>query len=153
MMRVTHTIIGFTVGLLVYYWVRNGYETLTLCLLLGSFCGVLPDFDLKISSKLHRGWGSHSFLTAVMVGIVTYVVFMFFSRLQSFALLGSVVAFLATLSHILSDMLTDSGVPLLWPLRRKRISLTPINSVNRVLNTIAVMVCLFFIWRTIMLIS
>ena len=151
-MRVTHGIIGFTVGFLIYYWIQIS-QLLPFCLMLGSFFGVAPDFDLYLSRKLHRSWLSHSFFTAVLVGITVYVGFMFFSRLQPYALLSSIVAFLATLSHILSDMLTDSGVPLLWPIRRKRISLTPINSVNRVLNTVAVMVCIFFIFRTLILIS
>jgi len=153
-MRITHGIIGFTVGLLIYYWVQDPtFKLLTLCLVLGSFFGVYPDFDFYLSRKLHRSWVSHSFFTAVFSMIILYTVFMFFSRLQPYAFLGSVVAFLATLSHILSDMLTDYGVPLLWPIRRKRISLTPINSVNRALNTISIMICLFFIYRTIILIS
>lgn len=48
-------------------------------------------------------------------------------------------AFVGELSHLFLDMLNPSGIPLLWPITRKRISLLPIQTGGKMDRVIGVL--------------
>ena len=73
---------------------------------------ILPDFDSFLGIK-HRTW-THS-----LVGLVVTVI----PLLLSYELF--LIAFLSYFSHLFADMLTVSGVPLLYPMKTKFYLLPP----------------------------
>lgn len=73
---------------------------------LAGFLSVMPDFDQPFG---HRGWFSHSFFAAFVLGLVAFIASMF-------GLFYAFLVFLMVSVHILLDLFTKSGVPLLYPL-------------------------------------
>jgi len=67
---------------------------------------ILPDFDSFLGIK-HRTW-THS-----LIGLVTTTI------LLSFSYNLFLVALFSYLSHLFADMLTVSGIPLLYPMEKK----------------------------------
>lgn len=102
---------------------------------------MLPDVDHRLPLVPHRG-PTHSLFFAAAVGgafaaISAFVgdQFVAFPRadLVSF---GFLVGFVAVGAHLLADMLTPSGVPLLWPLSDSTFSLSLSRADNAVVNAL-----------------
>src|SRR3990172_3512038 len=114
---------------------------LLVALGLGAAAALLPDIDSdeaeirqmtgtarskglagRVVSWLTRPFGGHRALTPTMLAwlIVTVWAGLYF-RGNGFAVAVSV----GYLSHLIADMLTPQGVPLLWPVYRKRVRLLP----------------------------
>lgn len=108
---------------------------------------MVPDYDQRVGFVSHRGV-THTLLFAVLVGVLVggaagalgdavgvgiegpIALFgvavperAFGAELAPLAVFGFLVGTLTTLSHLAADVLTPSGVPLLWPLSDYRFSL------------------------------
>lgn len=70
----------------------------------------LPDWDIKLKIK-HRGI-THTLLTSIVLTGITYL------ATQSLPI--TIGLFMGYVSHLMGDMMTVSGVPLLAPLSKKR---------------------------------
>lgn len=108
-------------------------------LTLGAIGGLLPDIDTatsKISQKLglvafvvgkvtrHRGVTHTIFLWTILWGLLAF----FFPETLTYCLAG----YIGCLSHIFLDALTPSGVPLLWPVHKKKINFLKIQTGGRI---------------------
>lgn len=100
---------------------------------------MLPDVDTLLPVVPHRG-PTHTLPFAVLVAGVTWAAATATGfgahpvgpvELSSFA--AGVAAF-AILSHLAADVLTPMGVALLWPLSRRRYTLSLCRASNRVAN-------------------
>ena len=94
-----------------------------LFLALAGLFSVLPDFDWPLQ---HRGWFSHSLFSA---GILSAAGFFASGDLRFPG-----VVFLAISSHLLLDLFTKSGVPLLYPWRDDTCGLRLFSAHNRAMN-------------------
>lgn len=141
----THQILGLTVGLGYFFSVtppEYGPATLGAVLVGSHLFALLPDLDqpaAKIWDSLpfgrtvgqmvdpfikHRNI-SHSILGFGLVGLVIYILLKYFPvywEINTFIVLESSLA--AYLSHLLADMITVEGIPLLFPYT-KMIGLPP----------------------------
>lgn len=131
-------------------WRLTGYLGVVVLVAAG-----LPDWDLRIPLLTHRG-STHTLAFAFVVGIATAVVvdaLVASSLTGSLPLLaieivgadlgyplrtahglGFVVGVLGVGSHLVGDVLTPAGVPLLWPLSAEKYSLKVVNSANERAN-------------------
>jgi len=135
----THQIIGQTVGLTTYFVLAgNGYDpaTFAFTVVVSSVAALLPDIDQPSSSLWrsipmgrtagafvdpfikHRNL-SHSLLGTVIVGAAAYWLT---SLMPSYWGVNTEIilwVFLASyLSHLVADMVTVEGIPLLFPYQR-----------------------------------
>lgn len=92
------------------------------------FISLLPDIDTPksligkpfypLSKWLYRKYGhrtiTHSILFALILTLITYI----FQRLQIIPPHYAIIVFFAYFGHLLLDMLTTTGVPLLYPFWR-----------------------------------
>ncbi len=74
-------------------------------LVLGLCVSIIPDLDKLLG---HRRWFSHSPFSAAFLSLVV---------LPLSSPLHSLVVFVSLISHILLDLVTKSGLPLLYPVR------------------------------------
>jgi len=98
-------------------------------ILLGALVAVVPDLDHPFG---HRGWFSHSILAISVMSVIIY----FFAR--DVALL--ITVFIALGSHLLADLITKSGIPLLYPAVKKSISIPLFPSTGRKTNKLAALI-------------
>lgn len=98
----------------------------------------IPDYDLYVPWIRHRG-PTHSLLFLVLfalslaglaLAVTDHLGLEPYPAVHLTALVGAV----AVASHLMADVLTPSGVPLLWPLSDKRFSLDLALSTNPVAN-------------------
>lgn len=139
MMGRTHQILGITSGLVTFTNMapyQYGPATAFAALFLSSFGALIPDLDrptAKIWSSLpggktigrlvdplfkHRNF-SHSILGVIFFSLLLWRLFLVFPSYwgvnTNLVLICFIVAFF---SHLIADMLTEEGVPLLFPLKR-----------------------------------
>jgi inner membrane protein len=101
----------------------------------------LPDFDMRTPLMKHRGF-SHTFIFALLIGGVVgaigiglplvydiEAVFQYLPLSQSgqrlsavLGLTGFVFGTLGIISHLAADVITPSGIPVMWPYSSKRYS-------------------------------
>lgn len=87
----------------------------------------LPDYDRNVPFVTHRG-PTHTLLFLVIVAVSSSLVGYHVAEhvgtdgLQWTAI-GAIASMVAVGSHLLADVLTPAGVPLLWPLTDQRYSL------------------------------
>lgn len=104
----------------------------------------LPDVDHSVPGLSHRG-PTHSLVFAALVGGVFAAVGEVLAGagvvdatavavVGSVPLFGFLVGFLAVLAHLLGDVITPMGVNFLWPLSRRRYSLSLCRADNRPAN-------------------
>lgn len=98
----------------------------------------LPDYDLQVPFVEHRGI-THTLLflglvAAVLGGLGHFFAGHFGTDQVRTAGLGVLVAVVAVGSHLLADALTPYGVPLLWPLRNRRYSLSLASATDPLAN-------------------
>jgi len=95
------------------------------CLLLAA---ILPDIDFLIDwtfgLKIHRTF-THSFLFAIMAGLVFYMIFSFLRKNGNKKYFGDInpiqiglAFFIGISSHLFFDAISSPGVPLFWPLSK-----------------------------------
>lgn len=117
---------GHTGGSLLLYfgvlYVTGGrgdtIETLALAIVaaaVATFMSVKQDKDNFLWGIFHRTWITHSLTTVVIATGVTYVALDRLMPGSRIAIYLALAIFSATLSHVLLDSLTKSGVPLLGP--------------------------------------
>lgn len=98
----------------------------------------LPDYDMQIPLLSHRG-PTHTAAFALLVGVVLAGAGWFLARGSGMwtrldlAGMGATIGLLSVGSHLLADWLTPAGIPLLWPLSRRRYSI----SITRADNSFA----------------
>ncbi len=113
-----------------------------MLLLLAALLSLVPDIDKPFG---HRHWFSHSIFTALIFSIVAFVA-------SGFQHVYALVAFLAVSSHVLLDFITKSGVPILYPWRKKHYGLRLFSAhnsmVNRTAAAVSLLVFLFNLWMT-----
>jgi len=122
-----------------YTLVVDGYPWLAF---IGGFLLVwftmLPDIDHRLPIVEHRG-PTHSLLFAGLVGAVGWAVGtaaeMVVSSSLSLATFGFVIGSLTVVAHLLADTLTPAGVPYLWPLSRRTVSVSLANANSRLANS------------------
>lgn len=117
-----------------YLLVSRGFPALAV---VGGFGMIwftmLPDVDHRLPLIDHRG-PTHSLVFAALVGGVGWAVGTAVETVLavdiSLATFGFAIGALTVFAHLLGDLLTPAGVPLLWPLsgRTVSLSLTPANS-------------------------
>jgi inner membrane protein len=98
---------------------------------------MLPDADHRIPGLSHRG-PTHTLAFAALVGAVgagagAGLAAVLDGGRATLVPFGFAIGALAVLAHLLADALTPAGVPLLWPLSGRDLSL----SVARADNTVA----------------
>jgi len=136
MMAFTHAAAGATSALLVAQHLHAG-PIQTLLVLSGGVAGsYLPDIDhpksafgsrvlplsLPISAIFgHRGI-THSLIAAVAISGLLWWVFQRANWHEGIAVPVLVGIAVGYLSHLLGDWLTNAGVPLLWPSKRRFVS-------------------------------
>ena len=136
MMAFTHAAAGATSALLVAQHLHAG-PIQTLLVLSGGVAGsYLPDIDhpksafgsrvlplsLPISAIFgHRGI-THSLIAVVALSGLLWWVFQRVNWHEGIAVPVLVGIAVGYLSHLLGDWLTNSGVPLLWPSKRRFVS-------------------------------
>jgi membrane-bound metal-dependent hydrolase YbcI (DUF457 family) len=120
----THMLIGYMLGWTAC-WTFTGYNDYFF--LLTVFMAMLPDFDVflylipksvrrKVRGVKHRGV-SHTIVFIVAASIIMAIIF---NRLVGMDLLvGSLLAFMGGISHIMVDALTSFAFPYLAPLSWK----------------------------------
>lgn len=118
----THLLAGASVG--AAWSLCTGETPVNAAVMIGvsAVAGLLPDLDTP-GSTLGRRVPIFSFLVKLTLGhrgmlhgILPWIGFwLLISRIPAAAFLA-VPGVLATLSHLILDALTPSGVPLLWPL-------------------------------------
>jgi membrane-bound metal-dependent hydrolase YbcI (DUF457 family) len=117
MRRVTHLVVGITIGLIVSYYYGRAADYLYPAL--GGFFGILPDFDIflaKAGIARHRGAYSHSFLSSLVLAVIAGAVLFFgYGWLFGNILPVSAVIFLATFAHTATDSMTKGGTKLFYP--------------------------------------
>lgn len=106
---------------------------------------MLPDVDHRLPFVPHRG-PTHTLLFAVAVGVafagvgvaagpaITEFVPPPFATVPTSGFSVGFVGFVAVAAHLLGDVLTPAGVPLLWPLSARRYSLSVARANNVVAN-------------------
>ncbi|HLH70049.1 MAG TPA: metal-dependent hydrolase [Candidatus Dormibacteraeota bacterium] len=132
MLGYSHVVIGAVAGVAV---ARALHGDLLAGALVGGVAGLAPDVDTPgsiVGRRLPRWWHrmtpghrglTHSLAWCLALGMVAYGV-------EAWALgeapgrpLFAAVVVAGSLSHLLADGLTEEGVPLLWPLSRRRVVL------------------------------
>lgn len=132
----THLYSGLCAGAGYALWAGLPLVPAALAVSAGMIGGVLPDLDhrkSKVTQKTgilgfcsshlfkHRGVLHTPIVYFALWGVLT--MFVDSDPLTHAVICGLLVG---ELSHLFLDMLNPSGIPLLWPLTRKRISLLPI---------------------------
>ncbi len=119
-----HLIGAWVLGKTWEGWQQKRLNRVTwFCLLLA---GILPDIDnlidWRFSLEVHRTF-THSFLFALFMGLLFYLVFSFFKRngrkkyaQEIYPLTIGFAFFLGISMHLFLDLFALPGVPLLWPL-------------------------------------
>jgi len=122
-----------------YTLVSNGYS-------LFAFVGglfmlwftMLPDIDHRLPILKHRG-PTHSLLFAGVVGAIGWAVGTaaesVISSSFSLATFGFAIGSLTVLAHLLADTLTPAGVPYLWPLSGRTVSVSLANANSQIANS------------------
>ena len=169
----THRLAGATTGLVVASFISplevSTKSILTYSLLIaGSYLGsYLPDIDepqskigkcfpflSKIIKKIggHRGFMHSLMMATILWGIMFSLQIEFFNPKYSFYLSLTVLGIIAGfLSHLFIDTLTVSGVPWLWPLSGKKISLGKLHTSNKFHQWLIRLLCLCLIGASIYL--
>lgn len=90
---------------------------------------MLPDVDHRLPGVSHRGV-THTVAFALLVGIVLGVAGVGLGRVLGLwgpnvlGVVGFGVGFLGVVSHLLGDALTPAGIRPLWPLSRRKVTLS-----------------------------
>jgi len=92
----------------------------------------VPDYDHRLPLIEHRG-PTHTILFALLVGagLAALTAALVDAGVVSFAFL---VGFVSIASHLLADALTPMGIRPLWPVSRRRYSLSVTTAANPIAN-------------------
>lgn len=98
----------------------------------------LPDYDQRVPFLTHRG-STHTLAFAWLVGAALGGVFLLVPGLPpgtryALAGFGLFIGVLGITAHLVADVLTPSGVALLWPFSSKRYSLGLVTASNALAN-------------------
>ncbi len=137
----THLLAGITAGVALSYQQQLPLSLTALCCCAGGLGGLLPDLDHKNSTIAHKAWASgnmvahltthrgflHTPVFAVGLLLVLQPVLqeIFHQSIPPEPLLALLFGML---SHLLLDMLNPAGIPLFYPLSRKRFHLLRLRS-------------------------
>ncbi len=125
MKRRTHLALGMLSSVIVFLFSISMNLKTELpfgdLILIGAFFGILPDIDIFI--RKHRGPLTHSLMTSIVVflSIIILSIINFdniFSNLLTWDC--AAVASIAIFSHTIADSLTPLGVPLYYPLNKRK---------------------------------
>lgn len=100
----------------------------------------LPDKDFRIPFLRHRGT-SHSLFSALVVGIVLGAVGWVTGKqlpllsAETLAGFGFAVGVVGILTHLLGDIITESGIQPFLPISKWRVSLSPVNADSTIANS------------------
>lgn len=100
---------------------------------------MLPDVDQRVPGVSHRGV-THTVAFAVVVGVALAAGGIVAADTIGYrdpvmaATVGFFAGVLAVLAHLLADVLTPAGVPLLWPLSTRSFSLRVVRADNPFAN-------------------
>lgn len=112
-----------------------------MLLLLGALLALVSDLDKPFG---HRHWFSHSIYAALMFAAVALIA-------SGFQPIYAIVVFIAVASHVALDFLTKSGVPILYPWKKKHYGLRLFSANNKKANgaivIMSLLVLLSNLWR------
>lgn len=134
----THLCAGLCAGTAFALWSNLPLEQAGIAAAAGLIGGVIPDLDHR-KSKVTQKTGLFGFFSSHLFkhrGVLhTPIIYIILSTILTMSFVHNPLihaaifgAFVGELSHLFLDMLNPSGIPLLWPITRKRISLLPIQT-------------------------
>ena len=152
----THFYAGLCAGTAFAAWAGLPLPECAAAAAAGVLGGLAPDLDHR-KSKITQKAGLFGFVSSRMLkhrGVLhapaTYLVLaaVLFACIGAHSLTRAAICGLlaGTASHLLLDALTPSGIPLLWPLTKKRISLLPIQTGGRIDRLIGRLCLLGAVW-------
>jgi inner membrane protein len=125
----------------ILYLLPRGTDTLQTLVISLAAAGIAaamslkPDTDKKVLwGVFHRSWITHSLTTVIIATAGTYLLLSSVLKAGPLSFYVALAVFSATLSHVLLDSLTKSGVPLLGPLDNTMMGLRWFRSSNILLN-------------------
>ncbi len=130
MMGKTHLVIGAAAGLGVGVAMGADWRDMLILTGVAALAALLPDIDHpngSIRQKMgflgHIGlfWLSHRGITHTLLALAVVELSAFYFLPYALALAVA----LGYLSHLVADMVTRNGLPILWPLYRRHLHLLP----------------------------
>ena len=100
---------------------------------------MLPDIDHRLPIVEHRG-PTHSLLFAALIGGVGWAVGIAIEAVMGpvvgvpLSTVGFGIGALTVVAHLIGDTLTPAGVPYLWPLSGRTVSLSLVGAGNSLAN-------------------
>lgn len=155
----THLCAGLCAGTAFALWADLPLAQTGIAVAAGMLGGVLPDLDHR-KSKVTQRAGLFGFFSSRLFkhrGILhTPVVYLVLNAILILSLGNHPMihaaifgALAGELSHLFLDMLNPSGIPLLWPVTRKRISLLPIQTGGKIDRFIGTLALILTAWLVI----
>ena len=155
----THLCAGVCAGTAFALWADLPLAQAGIAAAAGLIGGVIPDLDHR-KSKVTQKTGLLGFFSSHLLkhrGILhTPIIYIILSAILTLSFEDSPMihaaifgAFVGELSHLFLDMLNQSGIPLLWPITRKRISLLPIQTGGKMDRAIGVLALCLAAWFTV----
>lgn len=155
----THLCAGLCAGTAFALWADLPLVQTGIAAAAGMLGGVIPDLDHR-KSKVTQTAGLFGFFssrlfkhrgilhTPVVYAVLTAVLTLSLGEhpMVHAAIFGALAG---ELSHLFLDMLNPSGIPLLWPLTRKRISLLPIQTGGRIDHLIGTLALILTAWLAV----
>ncbi|PSP98226.1 metal-dependent hydrolase [Halobacteriales archaeon QS_5_70_17] len=96
-----------------------------------------PDVDHRLPLVVHRGV-THTLLFAALVGVAAWAGALAVEAMlgvgSEYAPFAAFVGAFGICSHLAADVITPMGVPLLWPLSRRRFTLSVVYADNTLAN-------------------
>ena len=109
----------------------------------------LPDYDVRTPLVKHRGF-SHTLVFALCVGLVFGIIGALIPQYEAvpgtglviadqcatvgFAAIGFFFGTLGIVAHLAADVITPAGIPVLWPINKKRYSYDLVYAKDNVAN-------------------
>ena len=127
--------VGFSLILscpLMLYLTRGGIfniQTSIVALMVIASVSTVPDLDIRLEIK-HRYYTHNITFTTILSAVIAYIA----SKAGISFIQAFIVCFLGIVSHLLIDLFNYVGLPLAYPLSKKRYSLKIVTARNRAAN-------------------
>lgn len=141
---IAHQILA--VGLSLYLLKSNtivGFLALTFLALMSS---IIPDFDLKLKHRVLLHSLPAAILATITVYIIGIVMNITFNVVTIKPIYHTMSFAIGYTSHIAMDMLTHSGIALLYPMSRKRYGILRVSYDNPIYNGVIIALGAFLLY-------
>lgn len=149
----THTIGGMLAGVILIQAFPSPHPLILIAS--ATIGGLLPDLDHSgsylgrrikpVSKGINKLFGHRGITHAPMIISILFLILHLLFKLEVPLFLG---LWIGSLSHVFLDALTVSGVPLFYPLSKKKISLLPLKTggMGEVVITVTMSLLLFYLF-------